>query len=77
MYEHTAWPTVSWGGTGIAAQPATRRALDYHAPARLYVAGRCSRSAGILCDVLSRLPATGRHGQVWVRNRISWAHVSL
>jgi hypothetical protein len=35
MHKHTARPTVSWGGTGIATQPTTRRALDNHAPTRL------------------------------------------
>jgi hypothetical protein len=46
-------PTVSWGGTGIAMQPTTREALDNHAPTRLYVAGRCSRSAAF-CAMFSR-----------------------
>jgi hypothetical protein len=67
---HKARRTVSWGGTRIATQPRTRRALDNDAPTRL-CRGQIQPQRGLLCDVLSRLPTTGGHGQAWVRNRIS------
>ena len=53
MHKHTARPTVSSDGTGIATQPTTRSALDNHAPDPALCRGQIQLQRGILCDVLS------------------------